>query len=373
MKFVDISLVGAATTAGVVALGVLYLQRRRRLANMEPPLPDFVGDPADPAAPKPGTAPIMTGYPASWSFAVCGVMKMLRAGIDGGLFDDDKVEARLADFEKDGAAGLVTIYAQTRAALDGYAEKTDGWGCTHEEAVVGGVPCLWTSWPGTQPGAAPILWLHGGAFTVHSYTSYKAFAARLSKATSRRVCVPNYRLAPEHAHPAQLDDADRVWSEMGNGCGLGGDSAGGALALALMQRLVAQKRPTPPAAVLMAPWCDLSLTAASYAANHACDSVTRNMLRVGARVYSGALDPSTHPGVSPLLGDMAGLPPLLIQVGSCDALLDDSLALAQRVKAAGGTVTLDVAHAMPHVYAMIAAVCPRGQQAFEDAARVLTQ
>ena len=131
--------------------------------------------------------------------------------------------------------------------------------------------------------------------------------------------------------------------------------------------------PTPPGAVLMAPWCDLSLTAASYAANHACDSVTRNMLRVGARVYSGALDPTTHPGVSPLLGDMAGLPPLLIQVGSCDALLDDSLALAPRVKAAGGTATLDVAHAMPHVYAMIAAVCPRGQQAFEDAARVLTQ
>lgn len=302
-----------------------------------------------------------------------GTMKMLRAGIDGGYFDDDKVEARLAAFEKDGAAGIASAYAETRAALDGYAEKTDGWGCTHEEAVVGGVPCLWSSWPGTQSGAAPILWLHGGAFTVHSYTSYRAFAARLSKATSRRVCVPNYRLAPEHPHPAQLEDADSVWSELGVGCGLGGDSAGGALALALLQRLVEQARPTPAGSVLMAPWCDLSLSTASLAANHACDSVTRNMLRVSARVYSGDLDPTTHPGVSPLLGNVAGLPPLLIQVGSCDVLLDESLALAQRVQAAGGTVTLDVAHAMPHVYAMIAAVSPRGQQAFEDAARFLNE
>ena len=297
---------------------------------------------------------------------------MMRFGIDAGYFSDDKVEAGINAFKQAGSAGIVAGYVQTRAMLEANAEKTDGWGCKHEEATIEGVSCLWTSWPG-QEASQPIVWLHGGAYTLFSPRSYRALAARLSQATGRRVLVPDHSLAPEHPYPTALDEVDRVWTSVAaeGGCALGGDSSGGGLALALMQRLAEQGRAGPTAAVLMAPWVDLSLTAASFDANDCVDSCVRSQLRLSALAYAAGLDPATDAGVSPLRGALGGLAPLLLIVGSCDTLLDDSLELAQRVKAAGGSVRLDVAEAMPHVYAVHAAYSPRAQRAFADAAQFL--
>ena len=115
----------------------------------------------------------------------------------------------------------------------------------------------------------------------------------------------------------------------------------------------------------------LELTAASFDANDRVDSCVRSQLRLSALAYAAGLDPATDAGVSPLRGALGGLAPLLLIVGSCDTLLDDSLELAQRVKAAGGSVRLDVAEAMPHVYAVHAAYSPRAQRAFADAAQFL--
>ena len=119
---------------------------------MTAPLPDFFGEPT-PEAPKPGSAPNLAGFPEGWSPYLAGTMKLLRGAIDSGWFDDDKVAERLATFQDKGAAGLADLYATARGAMESFAEKTDGWGCTHEEADVAGVPCCWTSWPGQPPEA----------------------------------------------------------------------------------------------------------------------------------------------------------------------------------------------------------------------------
>ena len=143
------------------------------------------------------------------------------------------------------------------------------------------------------------------------------------------------------------------------GAAIGGDSAGGALAL--MYMLQNTSAIMPARAVLIAPWLDTSCETASAAANERADYVTAGSLRLSG-VVNGGPNPLTEPG------KLANLPPLLVMVGSCDVLLDDGLALARSVADAGGDVTLSVAAAMPHAYTAFAAIEPRAQKGIADAA-----
>jgi monoterpene epsilon-lactone hydrolase len=220
----------------------------------------------------------------------------------------------------------------------------------------GGVPAHWLAAPGTDPGRV-LLFLHGGGFQFGSLASDGELAARLGRAAGMRVLFPEYRLAPEHPFPAAIDDVRAVWDWLRTDQGLSagsvavaGDSAGGGLAVSLLVATRDAGQPQPAAAVLMSPTVDLTSSGASMTERVQQDPFsTPALLRQLAADYLAGADPKT-PLASPLFADLAGLPPLLILVGTADLLLSDSQRLAAAAASAGVDVTLGVGEGLPHVY-----------------------
>ena len=243
----------------------------------------------------------------------------------------------------------------------------------HSELVsVGGVPGEWIR-VGPQLDTQRVLfYIHGGAFIAGSCLSSRSIAARLAEASNLPVLSLNYRLAPEHPFPAAIEDASTAYRwllESGvqpSEIAVVGDSAGGNLVLATLFTLRDVGDPLPSAVVLLSPWVDLTETSASRSTLAGADPyLIPQFMQAAARRYLGEIDPKTSPA-SPLYGDMADLPPLLIQVGSDDIFLDDSLRLAERVHAAGGTVGLEIWEGMWHVWHYFASLIPEGQQSFDQ-------
>lgn len=215
-----------------------------------------------------------------------------------------------------------------------------------------GVPCYWLTPEGVSAERV-MLFLHGGGWMLGSLRSHGELAARLARASGMRVLFPEYRLAPEHPFPAAVDDVHTVWNWL---CGvyrggpasiaLVGDSAGGGLALALLTALGAAGEARPGAAALMSPATDLTGCGASMTERVDDDPVfTPDTVRFLESTYLAGADPKL-PLASPLFGDLAGLPPTLVQVGSAEVLFSDS----QRLADAGANVTLHVGEGLPHVY-----------------------
>jgi epsilon-lactone hydrolase len=214
------------------------------------------------------------------------------------------------------------------------------------------VPEIGAHWIG-PPSDRAFLYFHGGGFRVGSARSHAELIARIAAASGARGLAVEYRLAPEHRFPAQLEDvrAAYEWALQRfapSRLALVGDSAGGNLALALM--LSRGALPMPAAAVLLSPWTDLAATGASYQTRAAADPIhQRGMILAIARGYLGDADPR-DPRASPLYGDMTKLPPLLIQVGDRETVLDDSVRLAAKARAAGVMAELQVWDGMIHVF-----------------------
>ena len=216
-----------------------------------------------------------------------------------------------------------------------------------------------------------IFYLHGGGYVMGSPLQYRDFIWRIARATSAYVVCPYYRLAPEHPFPAAVDDAITAYSWLlAQGAHphrlvVMGDSAGGGLALATLLRLRDEGVPLPAAAIALSPWTDLALTGESMRTNSAAD-LTLRMERAAsfARHYLGGVDPR-HPYASPLYGDAAGLPPILMQVGSDELLRDDAVRMAERLRAAGSAVDLEIWPRMLHVFQLYARVLPEGRRAIE--------
>jgi epsilon-lactone hydrolase len=227
------------------------------------------------------------------------------------------------------------------------------------DVTAGGVPAHWLAAPGAGPGRV-LLFLHGGGFEFGSVRSDGELAARLGRASGMRVLFPEYRLAPEHPFPAAIDDVLAAWRWLRAGQGLSagsmavaGDSAGGGLAVALLVALRDAGEAVPAAAVLMSPTVDLTSSGASMTERADQDPIsTPAMLRQFAADYLAGADPQT-PLASPLFASLAGLPPLLIQVGTADLLLSDSERLASTAAGAGVDVTLHVGEGLPHVYPLL--------------------
>jgi epsilon-lactone hydrolase len=203
-----------------------------------------------------------------------------------------------------------------------------------------------------------ILYLHGGAYTLGSLGSHRAFAARLAIACAREVVAVDYRLAPEHPYPAGLDDARTVYHhllDLGTAAEdlvIMGDSAGGGLTAALLINLRDLGEVLPAGAVLFSPWLDLTLISETVRTKADEDPfLTRTSLARSARAYAG--EDLRRPGVSPLFADLAGLPPMLIFVGTAEILLDDSRIFAQRARTSGVAVDLDVEDGLIHVWPFI--------------------
>ena len=242
-----------------------------------------------------------------------------------------------------------------------------------------GVDCRWIAAPDVRDGAA-IVFFHGGGYQIGSLASHHNVMARLSEYSGSRVLGVNYRLAPEHRFPAPVDDALAAYRWLlAQGVepakiSLCGDSAGGGLAVALMTLMRDKHLPMPAAAVAMSPWVDMEAAGASFAANADSDPVTqRQTILLMARAYLGRGGNPREPLASPIHANLARLPPLLVQAGSHEVLLDDAKALVEAAKAQGVHARLSMWPEMPHTFQLFAGRLDEADQAIREAAGFLAQ
>jgi len=239
-----------------------------------------------------------------------------------------------------------------------------------ERVGVGGVPAEWIAAPGASEDRV-LFYLHGGGYVIGSMRTHREMLSRMSRVSGARVLGLEYRMAPENPFPIAVEDsvAGYRWL-LSKGTDpkkivIGGDSAGGGLTVAALVALRYLGEPMPAAGVCLSPWVDLEGTGESMTTKAEVDPIVqRDLLQFMTNMYMGNRDPRT-PLASPLYADLHGLPPLLIQVGTSETLLDDSTRLAERAKAAGVDVTLEVWDDMIHVWQLFAPVLPEGQQAIE--------
>jgi monoterpene epsilon-lactone hydrolase len=241
---------------------------------------------------------------------------------------------------------------------------------------LGGVPVIRVGIPGTTTDGV-ILYFHGGFFAIGSAAASVGLAADLARQARMQVVTVDYRLAPEHPYPAAPDDAMTAYRALLDGgqdvdrVALAGESAGATVAVVTLMAVARAGLPQPTSAVLMSPWADLAGTGDSIKTKADVDPViTADAVRVRARDYLGGAD-ACDPAVSPLYGSLAGLPPLLIQAGSHEILLDDAIRLAARAANDDVAVTLDVVPGVPHVFQAFAAVLDEGEAALTRAGAFL--
>jgi epsilon-lactone hydrolase len=227
--------------------------------------------------------------------------------------------------------------------------------------------------PLSRPERA-VLYLHGGGYVSGGPAHYRHFVWRIADALAATVWVLAYRLAPEHPFPAALEDATAAYAYLAGqaydtrALFVMGDSAGGGLVLALLLKLRNEDISLPRAAVALSPWTDLALTGPSLEENADADP----MLNAGdmpeiAQLYLGGTDPRM-PYASPLYGDAARLPPVLIQVGSDEILRDDAVRMAEKLKHDNPKSRLEVWHRMPHGWQLCVPFLPEARRAIGNIA-----
>jgi acetyl esterase/lipase len=237
--------------------------------------------------------------------------------------------------------------------------------------VVGGVAGEWAK---SGAGAAgTMLYLHGGGYLGGSAATHRPITAAFA-IRGLDVFVPEYRLAPENPFPAAVNDGLAAYKGMLNAgiapvkLTIAGDSAGGGLALATLLAAKAEGVPMPACAILLSPWTDLAGTGESLARNRDRDAMlVADKLKFTAAFYLNGADPK-NPLASPLYGDLAGLPPMLITVGDSEVLLDDSTRCAARGQEQGVAVSLKIWEGMPHVWQLFQLVLPEARAAIDAAA-----
>jgi monoterpene epsilon-lactone hydrolase len=247
-------------------------------------------------------------------------------------------------------------FAERRAAMDALGEMGAlPTGCFHEPLTLGAVKCERVVPQGGLPDRT-ILYLHGGGYTAGSPRSHRPMVARIAEAGRAVAIAADYRLGPENRFPAAVEDATAVYRallEAGNEPGrivVAGDSAGGGLAFALALALKMAGLPQPAGFFAISPWADLTQSGASYRTRADTDPmISKAALDHAALAYLGGLEAS-DPLASPVLGDFTGVAPVLIQTGSEEALLSDSLTLADVLAHARVEVRLEVWPEMIHVF-----------------------
>jgi acetyl esterase/lipase len=242
--------------------------------------------------------------------------------------------------------------------IDARHFPVESW-VTREPVTCDGVAAEWITVPESRPERV-LFYLHGGSFAFRYPNTHARFAARLCRQLQARALIPDYRLAPEHPFPAAPDDSEAAYRWLlGQGSDPGqmvamGDSAGANLVLVTLQRALRSGDAVPACAVLLSPAMDCTLTSPSMADNADRDPLMRlsNLLVVR---HHYAPSPSLHldPEVSPLFGDFAGLPPLLLQTGSTEILRDEAVRAAEKASAAGVDVELEIWPETPHVFQIV--------------------
>jgi acetyl esterase/lipase len=248
---------------------------------------------------------------------------------------------------------------------DGAGAGVDSWGdvtgepggVDYREVDAGGVPAMWIEPHGPTTDRV-IVAFHGGGFVGGSLYTHRKLYGHLAKATGVRALLAHYRLAPEFPYPAQIEDALAAYRwTVGQGAtvALAGDSAGGGLCVSAALRIRDAGLAAPAALLLISPWVDMALAGSTYESNAATDVFfTREMVGGLVKAYLQGGESPTDPEVNVLHADLTGLPPMFVQVGGAEAILDESERLAERARAAGVEVRLDVFAGKPHTFQMAA-------------------
>ena len=242
-----------------------------------------------------------------------------------------------------------------------------------ERVDIDGMQGEWSIAPDSDASRV-LLYFHGGGYCSGSILSHRRLVTEAGRAAKVRTLAIEYRLAPEHRFPAALDDALSAWRFLrshGIAAGhiaVGGDSAGGGLTVALINRLRETGEDVPGCAWLISPWTDLTLSGATLASKDAVDPIIhRAYLAELADAYLPPDMDRRDPRVSPLFADLSGLPPTLIQVGACETLLEDSTRFAAAAGAANVALTLQVWPDMIHAFPMWNAHLEPGRRALAEA------
>jgi acetyl esterase/lipase len=243
-------------------------------------------------------------------------------------------------------------------------------GAKYSADVVGGIVGEWVEAGGVPAGT--MLYLHGGGYMACSPKTHRPITAAYAN-RGIKIFAPDYRLAPENPFPAAVDDALAAYKGLldqgvaPSSLAVGGDSAGGGLALALLLAAKAAGLPMPSSAVVFSPWTDLAATGATIKTNLKRDPMLHGKtLPDGASFYLNGADPK-NPLASPLYGDLAGLPPIFIAVGEAEILRDDSTRFSAHATSAGVAVSLKIWEGMPHVWQMFQFILPEARAAMDEA------
>jgi acetyl esterase/lipase len=254
---------------------------------------------------------------------------------------------------------------EVRAVFDGLLDSfpVDD-ALVFDERTIGGIPGIWLD--AIDASAGVTLYLHGGAYVVGTAAGYRGLASGLARAGGTALFSIDYRRAPEAPFPAAVDDAVAAYRGLlqigfdAARIAIVGDSAGGGLAVSLLLALREQGVDLPAAAALLSPWTDLTLTGDSISDKaDVDDSLDEPGLRISAERYLAGRDSRT-PLASPLFADLTGLPPLLVEVGSSEILLDDSTRLAAKAGAAEVDVTLHVWPRLVHDWSLFSFMLSEG-------------
>jgi monoterpene epsilon-lactone hydrolase len=260
-------------------------------------------------------------------------------------------------------------FEETRAGFETMAQPVPD-DIQVESVDANGVPAEWV----VPPDAANdrvILYLHGGGYVIGSLNTHRSLVAAIARSASARALSLDYRLAPEHPFPAAVDDAVTGYrwlltiGAQPEQIVIAGDSAGGGLTIATLIALRDLGEPLPVAAVCLSPWVDLEGIGESMASKADADPIVQKepMQRMAAWYLAGA--DTRSPLAAPLYADLRGLPPLLIQVGTSETLLDDSTRITERARAAGVDVTLEPWEEMIHVWQLFGPAIPESRDAVE--------
>ena len=268
-----------------------------------------------------------------------------------------------------GASTLLPLSVQ-RYAVDGPRPVTD---VVRETTITPirarGVPGSWFRRPESREDRV-VVYLHGGGYSVGSVRSHRDLIARLCRASGARVLAIDYRLAPEHPFPAQLDDATSAYEWLIDqgispaSTAIAGESAGGGLTLSTLLQLRQRGHALPAAAALVSPWVDLEARSPSYHENRRFDFVTRRAISAYVRRF---VPPHSirESLAAPIHAELHDLPPMLIQVGQVESLRDEGVELADRIRGAGGKVTLEVWDDMIHAFHVFAPMLPEARDAID--------
>lgn len=242
------------------------------------------------------------------------------------------------------------------------------------------VPCELIQAKGVADDASVLIYYHGGGYCIGSPLTYRDFASQISRALNRRVLVPDYRLAPENPYPAAMDDCYSVWQwvlEQGHAANevlIAGDSAGGGLVAAMLQRIKINGEVMPARAWLISPWVDLALSGETHITHKRRDKeLSPEVIRIWRDNFIAADQIAAHEELNPCSVDISAWPPICVQVGTEEVLLDDSRMLKANAEKHGLVCDYSEWQGMWHVFQPYTAFAPEARKAFDEAMAFLKQ